>query len=304
MLARFSSLLLKNRWFFALRHRKNGLAGALDATGYRPILPPKDRFWADPFLFRKGDQTFVFFEDYRYDRARGLISCAQILPDAAISTTEVVLDLSVHLSFPFIFEESGEIWMIPETSEERTVDLYRCIQFPLLWKKEKRLIDGHRLSDSVLVRYEDRWWMFTSLEEGDTNEFRKLCLFSAPSLTAEWVPHPLNPVVDDVSLARPGGRMFWEAGRLIRPAQDCSAGYGHSLAFAEVTRLNDREFRQVPVGRIGPDWIQHGVGAGTHGYDATAEFEVLDGFTKEPDVWGKLLSVKGAIRRKLEMTRR
>ena len=34
---------------------------------FTKIMPPKDRFWADPFIYRRDNQYYVFFEELVYN---------------------------------------------------------------------------------------------------------------------------------------------------------------------------------------------------------------------------------------------
>ena len=45
---------------------------------YKKILPPKDRFWADPHIITKDDNYFVFIEEYIYKKSKGHISLIKI----------------------------------------------------------------------------------------------------------------------------------------------------------------------------------------------------------------------------------
>jgi hypothetical protein len=47
-----------------------------------------------------------------------------------------VLERSYHLSYPFIFRWGSDIFMIPETSDNRTVEVYRAVEFPGKWELE------------------------------------------------------------------------------------------------------------------------------------------------------------------------
>ena len=57
-----------------------------DASNYKLILPPNDRFYADPFLFEKDGKTFLFLEDLRYSEGRALISCCELNADGTTYT--------------------------------------------------------------------------------------------------------------------------------------------------------------------------------------------------------------------------
>ncbi len=62
--------------------------------------------------------TYVFYETYEYHTKKGKISCG-VLDDGNITNLVDVLNLDYHLSYPYIFEEDGEIYLMPETLETR-----------------------------------------------------------------------------------------------------------------------------------------------------------------------------------------
>ena len=62
-----------------------------------------------------------------------------------------VIEEPYHLSYPFLFEFEGELYMIPEKARATRVDLYRCVAFPYQWELVKTLIEGFALADSTLV---------------------------------------------------------------------------------------------------------------------------------------------------------
>lgn len=284
-------LLYKDRWFLAIRRRPASMGSYYDTTNYRIVRPPRDRFYADPFLLAWKGRSYVFFEDYRYDQGKGLISCLILDENGAPLATTPVLERPYHLSFPFVFTWDGHVWMVPETSTNRTVELYRATRFPHGWVREAVLMQSLHASDTVILRYSDKWWLFTNIECGDTTCYDKLSLFSSHSLFGPWIAHPCNPIVVDAACARPAGAIFVDSGMLIRPGQDCSHRYGQAIQFNCISVLDDRRYQECPVWKTTPDWSAHC--EGTHTYNRNDEFEVLDGYTRDFDVYGKWLSLRG-----------
>lgn len=262
------------QWFFAIRKR-SGEHALDDPAGYSIVPPPKDRFYADPCLFKRGDKTFLFFEDYRYAENRALISCAELDASGKLGEIFEVLRCPYHLSYPFVFEHQGEVYMIPESKQNRTVELYRAEEFPHRWKLERVLLDNVFAVDATIHEQNGKLWMFAGVSNGRYSNCDELSIFYADSLTGPWTPHRANPVVSDVRLARPAGKLFRDGGRLIRPSQDCGKAYGYALNFSEVEVLNELEYREKKIGSIQPDWAKGNLG--THTYTRTEEFEVIDG---------------------------
>jgi hypothetical protein len=265
-------LIAKEQWALAIRRREAAIAG----NGSKPfhlLVPPADRFYADPFLFKKGCRNYVFFEEYPFDTRKGLISCLEIDSNGRRGEPQVVLERAYHLSYPFVFEWQGEVYMIPETSANRTVELYRAASFPHRWVLEKVLMEGIQAVDATLAWHKGKVWLFTCIGvEGKLDD--ELHVFFADSPLGPWKPHPHNPVVSDVRRARPAGRLFSVHGRLFRPAQDCSGRYGQAIVLNRVEVLSETTYREVLVGRVDASWLPEGLGS--HTFNFNDDLEVLD----------------------------
>ena len=164
--------------------------------------------------------------------------------------------------------------MIPETSARRTVELYRADPCPERWTLAATLIEGEDLADATLLRRDNGWWLFAAERARWASSWDTLVLWRADRLLGPWRPHPANPVLVDLTAARPGGRILDIDGKLVRPAQDCAGGYGARLAFAAIEQLDETGFRQAVLARAKP----FGSNSGLHSYDRTDRFEVIDLF--------------------------
>jgi hypothetical protein len=162
---------------------------------------------------------------------------------------------------------------LPETSENRTIEIYEAEEFPWRWRLHRTLMSGVRAVDSTLHEHEGLWWMFTCLEDAVPN--RDLYLYSATDpVNGDWTAHPGNPVVSDARWARPAGRIFRDGDSYIRPAQDCSDDYGVAVALRRILRLNEREYAEEFAGRLGPERV---AGAeGLHTWNADAGLHLMD----------------------------
>jgi hypothetical protein len=274
--ARLSSRLhgSHTQWFLAIRRRTTAHRFD-DATGYQLVLAPNDRFYADPFLFEKDGKTYLFFEDLRYSEGRALISCCELSPEGKLGPSTEVLRRPYHLSYPFLFEEDGEIYMIPETKENRTVELYRATSFPAQWVLQSVLLTSIYAVDATIHKMDGRYWMFVGISNGRYSNCDELGIFFSDALTGPWTPHPANPVVSDVRRARPAGALFQDGDRLIRPSQDCAKAYGYAIVFSEVLTLTETEYEERPISRLDPHWVKGN--RGTHTYTRNGQFEVIDG---------------------------
>ncbi|NKB66703.1 MAG: hypothetical protein GKR89_06570 [Candidatus Latescibacteria bacterium] len=244
---------------------------------FTELIPPADRCWADPFIVYQQNRYYVFFEELIFARKRAHLAVMEMDEAGQWTAPVKILQRDYHLSYPFVFVVDGTYYMIPETAANRTVEVYRCEEFPHRWTFYKNLMEGVRAADTTLHQHQGRWWLWTNMAEGEGTSTRdEVFLFYADHpLSTSWTPHPLNPVVSDVRWARPAGRLFEREGQLIRPSQDGSVRYGYCLHFNRVTHLSPTQYREEPVHTLGPDWTPDLVGV--HTYNHAHRLTLIDG---------------------------
>ncbi len=166
----------------------------------------------------------------------------------------MILQWPYHLSYPFVFDWEGTLYMIPDTMENRTVELYRCEEFPHRWRLHRVLLRDLDAVDATLWSDGSRWWMFVNVAEPGVDNTDELHLYWSVTPLGPWTAHPANPVVSDVRCARPAGPLFSRDRNLFRPSQDCSQGYGHSVLINRVQVLSESSYQETAVDRIAADW--------------------------------------------------
>ncbi|MBZ9763163.1 formyl transferase [Mesorhizobium sp. CA8] len=249
-------------------------------SGWRDLPDDGSRFYADPFPVLYRGQVTLFVEDYIHRTGKAILSAVAFGPSGPVGTPKPVLELPYHLSYPFVFERDGEIWMVPESSANRTVDLYRATAFPGGWVKEATLLSDIIASDATLTEHSGRWWMFATVRDGGGAFSDQLHLWSAPDFRGPWTPHPKNPLLIDIASARPAGRMVGRNGQLLRPVQDCRRSYGAALGIARVTQLDESGFEQVVETILNPSagWA----GRKLHTLNEAGGLEFIDGSAMAP----------------------
>lgn len=271
------------QWFIA--YRFDDAAGPpRDAPpfvgdGFRPIVPPSDRFWADPFPVTWGDRHVIFVEQYMYQERKAHIAALELGRDGAWTAPVPVLERPYHLSYPFVFQWRDAYFMCPEARESGAVELYRATSFPYEWTREAILLSNVRAVDPTLIEIDGRWWMFANIgEEGVSDPScwdDELHLFHAPGPLGPWTPHRRNPVKADLRSSRPAGRLFRLHGQLYRPAQNCTERYGSAITINRIVRMDLDDYAEVAVSEIPPRWA-----AGllrTHTINAVPGLTVIDG---------------------------
>jgi hypothetical protein len=267
-------------WRLAVRSGASLIAdstGSPEVEGFRWIESPRGRFYADPFMLEEDGCLWVFFEDFDYTSNRGRIACAKLGKDGAFEPV-AVLERPFHLSYPCVFRANGNVYMIPESAENGTVDLYRCTQFPDRWMLESTLLELPAV-DSTIWMDAGVFWLFVTLQEPRGHGIQ-LWLFSANTLTGKWTPHPANPISTDVRKSRGAGAIFRHKGKLFRPSQDCSGHYGRSFSLNEIVVLDADRYEERACVTVDPIWARGLVA--THTYSHIGQVEVIDGCVPLP----------------------
>lgn len=244
-------------------------------------------FVADPFMVRHEHGWCMFFEVLNAGTGKGEIGLATSRDGLAWRYEGIVLREAYHLSYPYVFLSDGAYYMVPETHQARSVRLYKAVRFPDHWTIVTSLLEGEVFSDSSLVHFGGRWWLFT--ETSPEFKFDTLRLYYADSLLGPWREHARSPIVRDPTRARPGGRFLALGGRLIRCAQDCTPFYGTRIRILEVTDLSSTIYRERelpgglrPSGRGWNAWGMHHVDA--HRVADGQWLACVDGWTTGPPV--------------------
>jgi hypothetical protein len=272
------SLFVQKQWFVAYRYVKNvpDSVETPDGAPYRfkELMPPSDRIWADPFPVAHDGRHYLFFEEFLNGAKHAHICVLEIDDKGNPGPSSIALERPYHLSYPNVFRWNDTWYMVPETSRQRRVELFRCEEFPLKWTLDSVLLDDIAAVDSTLAEIDGRWWLMLATTVAGTEEASALQLFHADTPLGPWTAHRRNPVKVDVRSARPAGRVFRPRGRLYRPAQDGSPIYGSAMVVNEILDLTPTTFREIEVARIDPLW-RSGL-TGTHTINSAGGLTAID----------------------------
>lgn len=199
---------------------------------------PSFRFIADPFGLWRDGRLHLFVEAYDYRTRHGVIDAIALDGEFRPVARETVLRAPWHLSYPYVFEAEGAIWMLPEAHKSSALTLYRAADFPRGWEAVASIDLDVVPIDATPVHHDGRWWLFYSGGPDRAARMGALHCAWADRLEGPWHPHPANPVRRDMAGGRPGGTPFVADGMLSLPVQDCSRTYGGAiriLRFLELT---------------------------------------------------------------------
>lgn len=226
-----------------------------DFSDFIAVQLPVKTFYADPFVIKKDNLYYLFFEDYSDEKGKGHISVLTIDKKGTILSNKTVLEKEYHLSYPFVFEYNSECWMIPETAEDKNVQLYKALDFPYKWEFVKNLMTDIEFIDATLLVHDQKYWLFGTqqLSANTSTNDQLFIYFTDDLLTGDWKPHPQNPVATSISNCRPSGKIFYQNGKLYRPAQNnASFQYGFGICINEIEILTEFVYKEKLVKEFKP----------------------------------------------------
>lgn len=243
---------------------------------YQRIIPPKDRFWADPQVLYKDNMYYVFLEEYPFAAKKGHISLMTIDEKGSCGPVTPILQMPYHLSYPFVFQWEGRYFMVPETRAIKTISVYECVEFPYKWEFRQHLMKNVLAMDATLFFDGNRWWLFAAMSSlaGASASDELFLFYSDSPLSREWIPHRRNPVLSDARTSRPAGKLFRHNGRLYRPSQDCSRDYGFGVNINHVMTLNENRYQEQTVQGLLPNW-DHNI-TGVHTFQHEHGLTIID----------------------------
>tara|TARA_B100001142_G_scaffold328837_2_gene390065 strand:+ start:141 stop:1748 length:1608 start_codon:yes stop_codon:yes gene_type:complete len=267
-----------NQWSLLYYDGNDRLLDQLEK--YKKIIPPIDRFYADPFVIEKKGTKYIFIEEAKFKNMIGFISVIKINKEGEISTPTPILKKDYHLSYPFIFEDNNDYYLIPESAENNKISLYKCVSFPYEWDFVSHIGEDIKAYDSTLLKYNNKFWLFTNVvEEKGASSWDELHIYYSDDLHSEnWLPHKKNPVISNARSARPAGRIFFYKDKFIRPSQNCSERYGYGLGFNEILTLNEYDYNEKKIKSIIPCWNKNIIGI--HTVNSIDNFTIADAIIK------------------------
>ena len=289
----FMKRYLKEKFINRLYSQKWGLQFQFNSqetsvlNAMKPLLPPKNKFWADPFVYKNNERYYIFLEEsYTGKKKKGFISVSEINSKGVMSQPRKVIERSYHMSYPFVFQHLGKHYMIPETNQNYTIELYQCKEFPYHWEFVKNLKEHISAVDTTLFFHNSTWWIFTNMKEHkQASLWDELFLFYTDDpISSDWTPHPDNPIVSDVTKARSAGKIFTQNNKIFRPAQNCSYRYGYGLSIQEITDLTPSSYKEIESISYTPKDLK-GI-SGLHTFNKSDGLTIIDAVMKKKKIIG------------------
>ena len=144
-------------------------------------------------------------------RGKGVIKMTKTKDLKFWTNPIVVLEEEFHLSYPNVFEINGQIYMIPETGKNGSVQLYVPNEDLTKWSLFRTLLTGRNYVDSSILFHCGLYFLFTTDFSDETNVLK---LFWSDSLECDWIEHLKSPIANGKNTGRCGGSIFkYQIGR-------------------------------------------------------------------------------------------
>ena len=233
-----------------LDSERKGILQTYRSKWYSLFYPPIMQ--ADPFLFVKNGVLYLFYEYMPIGKGLGVIMVTST-SDLKHWTKpyQITHEPHCHFSYPFVFEDDGVVYMLPETGGEHNIRLYRAVNEELTdWVLdtvllERSLDDLENIefdyADSCIYKKNQTYFLFTSyLKDGEYI----LELYTAKHLKGPYVLHPASPVCSGNKFGRCAGSLIEYDSKLYRPTQDCVDDYGAQIHIMEIDELSPNNYEE------------------------------------------------------------
>ena len=242
------------------------------------VLPISRNYWyADPIAFSHNNINYIFCEVYNRDTETGSIGVATIT-EKGISKPEIVMNLGVHLSYPCVFAIGDNVYMIPETTHLRNVQLFRAEEFPNKWKYERTLLCNIECADSTIIKTNDCLLLLTFEQKAGNCCITKIRAYNAENIINGELKELPSYEYDYNTESRGAGLNFIYKGKNYRPSQVCSPEYGYALKFSEIS-ISNNYYKEEEIRKVLPESIRTNLRKkiiGIHTYSVTDNYEIVD----------------------------
>lgn len=269
----FKKLFTNRTWAIAIKSRHSFVEQSLIDYNFAfaPIKNTKKFWFADPLLFEYEDRNYLFVEAFNKKEQKGEIGVFSI-ENGLPHNFKIIISEKYHLSYPCVFFCDGSFYMIPESAENNSVDLYVSRFFPYKWEKVGSLIVGVKYADPTVFVKNGCLKMMAYLEE---NGHYELVFYSININKCSAVEE--TRIQYDKNQGRPAGHVFLTGSSLLRPVQDSVEMYGKSIIFKAIDIVNN--YRESNVCNVENKRIKIGHHQGVdriHTFSCTSILEAID----------------------------
>lgn len=240
---------------------------------------PKGQWVADPFLFELNGKHYLFCEQYEEKLNRAGIGYF-VFEDGIPKNKGLIIRQPYHMSYPCVFTHGDQVYMIPETSGNKTIEMYRAVEFPDKWELDAVLLSDAQYVDSTVYETEGKKYLLSYVKEDGAwhLDIFALCM-------EERKLKKLHRKTYRTNIARPAGFLLETEQGMVRPAQDCSRKYGESMILYRVLEATEEGYREEAAQTICANQLKFpGKVHRVHTLNRDSIYEVVDVFQEKLDL--------------------
>ena len=148
--------------------------------------------------------------------------------------------------------------MIPETHENKRLEIFRCTKFPDQWELYSTAFEGELIVDASYFRdKENNKWIFLNKSKNIDIPFdNELYIYKIDNLSlSKIISHDLNPVLIDSRIARNAGPIFKHENFYYRPSQaNVENIYGRYLNINKIVELSLSSYKEEKIITVKPNF--------------------------------------------------
>lgn len=248
-------------------------------------MPYSNTFWyADPILVSYRGESYLLLESYDMRTKLGSIAYAQFDAAGKLSAPQIIIQEAYHMSFPMVFYWNEALYMIPETSANHSLNLYRCEGQIDRWTLVKSFPVEEELVDTVVTAcYHDHVELVTSAQHEThkrMNKWQKFKIFRESEDFRLEADMDFNKREIYTYADRTGGRLITEQGKKILPTQESTeVDYGVNLYLNDYSAGDVAHMpvlKKVTVDNILIQGVPRKQQIGVHSYGLSEKYEVVD----------------------------
>ena len=165
--------------------------------------------------------------------------------------------------------------MTPQSCENKSIRLYKCIKFPNKWKFVRKIIKNINCVDPIIFKWKNDWILLLSKPE---NEFlyNKLYAYKSQNPTStNWKELKTSPILKSNILGRNAGLIQESNKKIYRISQAYLPGnYGAFVSISKILDIKKNKYNEKKIKTILPIFEKNIKGIHTLNY--AKNFTVFD----------------------------
>ena len=246
-----------------------------DDKEFTIIDTPKGVWFADPMLFEFEKKHYLFAEVYEIKKRRACLGFFEFV-NGKPEFRGKIIENNYHMSYPCVFQYENNIYMIPESSANLSLELYQAVDFPTIWELSCVLGKNLCLVDSTFFLHNGNPYLL-SYEKVKTGWDLVIFLLN---LKGEKGIKEIERKHYNSNIGRPAGNIVDIAGEYIRPAQNCQRKYGESIIQYQLDSIipySEKKIGEITIKDISIEKKIERV----HTYNEDSEYQVIDFFVEK-----------------------